>query len=113
MLPITDVPTLQHYFSNVVKKANHHAQNVNQIIYPLLGFVMSKIDGFQHVRVWGSLQQPGNLMWVVINGYRYAFNYNHTDQVIEMCQGSYRGRVIARIDNSMPISTLQTIFNEL
>ena len=37
---LNTIEDLQKYFNGVKERANHHAGNVNNIIYPLLSFVI-------------------------------------------------------------------------
>ena len=37
---IDDISLLQEYIRGVVERAEHHARNVNRIIYPLVGVII-------------------------------------------------------------------------
>ena len=41
---VDTVETLKKYFSGVVRRTNHHAPKVTEIIYSLLGIIILKKD---------------------------------------------------------------------
>lgn len=111
-LKVENVDLLRKYFSGVVERAKHHAPNVNDVIYRLLGILILIKDENQPIEVRGSHEdKTGNILWVSIDNVRYAFRYEHSDQTIEIRVGSYNGTIVLKVDNSTPtnqiISTLK------
>ena len=97
---VDSVDILKKYFSGVVRRTNHHAPNVSNIIYTLLGIIILKKDDGTEIEVRGSDDDStGNILWVIANGQRYAFRYEHSDGTVEIRQGSYNGQLILKIDN--------------
>ena len=106
---VETVDTLKKYFTGVTRRANHHATNINEVIYGLLGVIILKKDEGTHIEVRGSDdEKTGNILWVIINGIRYAFRYEHSNGTIEIRKDSYNGVLILAIDNN---TTLQQVIN--
>lgn len=94
---IESISILKKYFSGVVNRANHHALKVNDIIYTLLGIIVLKKDDGSEIEVRGSSDDAtGNILWVFINGNRYAFRYEHSDETIEIRKDSYNGPILLK-----------------
>jgi hypothetical protein len=112
-IKVQSIEELQQYFRGVVERAECHAPGVADIIYPLLGMVVLKLDDKSDIQVRSYNDAPGNILWAFINGTRYTFRYEHSDQSIEIRKDSYRGPVLHKITNHTSISALKAIFNTL
>lgn len=108
-IKVDKVDTLKKSFEGVTRRAHHHAPNVSEVIYGLLGVIILKKDYGTDIEVRGnSDDKTGNILWVIINGIRYAFRYEHSNDTIEIRQNSYKGNLVLTIDNS---TTLQQVVN--
>ncbi len=108
---VDTVEILKKYFSGVTDRANHHAPNVREIIYSLLGIIILKKDKGTDIEVRGSdNNSTGNILWVTINQMRYALRYEHSNDTIEVRKNSYNGDVILKINNQTQISDILKIF---
>lgn len=76
---VNDVEVLKQYFSGVVGRSEHHAQNVNEVIYTLLGLIILNIDENSDIQVRSNNGDTGNMLWFTTNGQRYAFRYEHSN----------------------------------
>jgi len=103
---------LQAYFRSVDKRAVHHAPGVNEVIFPLLGHIILYMDTSKNIEVFenGSM---GNILWVHINGKRYAFRYDHRNQNIEIHEGNYKGPIVCTVDNTTSVQDLIKNFSGL
>lgn len=110
---LTTIQELHDYFSGIVERAEHHAQKVEEIIYPLLGMIIAYKDSGTEIDVSGHQSGTGNLLWVKINGTRYAFRYDHLSVSIEIRKGSYKGKRVETINNGTTLSTLCSVFKGL
>ena len=111
-IKVQSIEQLQRYFAGVVTRS-HHAPGVNEIIYPILGLIVLKLDPNSEIEVRSYSDAPGNMLWVHINGTRYAFRYDHDDDTIEIRNNNYKGAILHRINNHSTISDLKTIFDSL
>ena len=110
---ISTIQDLHEYFIGVVTRAEHHAQNVEEIIYPLLGMIVAYKDDDTDIEVWGQNDNLGNLLWAIIKGTRYAFRYDHNKVSIEIRKDTYRGLLIETITNKNTLLQLRTVFKSL
>lgn len=109
-LPVTDVEILKSYITGVMERADHHANEVEQIALALAGAVIWKKDDGRDIQVMQKDGDTKNVLWVWIGGERYSFSYNHSRKTIEMRKGNMRGPVLHSFSNSMSLSTLHQIF---
>lgn len=110
---VKSVENLRAYFQGVVNRADHHAPNVNHVIYPLLGFITLHMDDDSDIEVRSNQDAMGNILWVWINQKKYAFRYEHSDGHIEIHKETHSGPLVTRISNSSSIQELRTIFENL
>jgi len=112
-MKLTSIKQLHDYFLGVVERAEHHAEKVKEIIYPLLGMIIAFKDSNKKIELMGQDNKSGNLLWVFINGTRYAFRYNHSPNSIEIHKDTYKGKLVKRITNKNTLSELLKIFSAL
>jgi hypothetical protein len=110
---INDVSLLQRYLQGVMTRADHHANEVNEIALAVAGFIIWKKDP-DPIQVRGHLGGTANALWVKINGTRYAFSYNHhTGGTIDIRSGSIRSPTRHSISNQTSLADLRQIFDSL
>jgi len=107
-LTITTLNLLNEYINGVMNRANHHGQNVNEIVLTLAGAVIWRAT--QDVEVRTFKDQTANILWLTVNGHRYAIAYNHETFHIEIRYRSQNGTVLAKFDNSTSTSDVKRIF---
>lgn len=103
-LSVTLVTEVQRYFKGVVARADHHALNVSEVIYPLLGLIILYLDPSSDIEVREYNEAPANMLWVHINDKRYAFRYDHGNDNIEIRDGNAKGPILHTVDNSCTIA---------
>lgn len=109
---ITDIEILKKYISQVIRKAEHHANNVENIVLALVGAIIWKKDD-DPIEVLTRDGKMKNVLWVKINGQKYAFSYNHDNQEVEIRQDSTQGDVIQSFSNSTTLNQIKEFFNNL
>lgn len=108
---VETVDVLKKYFQGVTNRANHHAPNVDEVIYGLLGVIVLKKDDGTHIEVrGGDDNKTGNILWVTIDKIRYAFRYEHSDGSIEIRRDTYKGPLVLKIDNSTTLTQVTQVF---
>jgi len=110
---VNEVEELKSYFFGVVQRSEHHAPNVSNVIYPLLGLIVLNMDENSDIQVRGSEGATGNILWFTKSGQRYAFRYEHADDTIELRRDSFKGPLLQKIDNSVSIASLKALFDRL
>ena len=112
-LSVTDVSELQSYIRGVMDRAAHHAGNVDQIALTLAGAIIWRKDD-DPIKVMTRDGDTKNVLWVHINGTRYAFSYNHqSGGQIEMRKGNTQGAVLHAFSNTTPVADVKRIFETL
>jgi len=112
-MTLKTIQDLHQYFIGVVNRAEHHAQEVEEIIYPLLGMIVAYKDNKTDIEVWSTNDNPGNILWAFFNGTRYAFRYEHEPISIEIRKESYKGDLVHIITNNTTLHQLRDIFKTL
>jgi hypothetical protein len=110
-LTITTLTLLNEYINGVMERADHHGQNVNEVILTLAGAVIWRATQDVEVRTYN--EETANILWLTINGYRYAIAYNHNTLNIEIRDRNQNGTVLATFNNSNTALDVKTIFSNL
>jgi Integron cassette protein VCH_CASS1 chain len=110
-LVISDVEILKEYLNGAESRADHHATNVNEIVYTLIGAVIAKSTEQIKVRTYNG--STANSLWFKFEEKIFAIKYNHNTQKIELLERSEQGRVIASFDNNDTAATVRNVFLSL
>jgi hypothetical protein len=106
---IESMDILKEYFSNVLKRADHHAKEVQEVALTLLGAVIWKSIG--EVSVMETKDGFGNVLWFrTESGDRYAMSYNHAEKKIDLRQHSVKGETLYQFDNLTPAAQVFGVF---
>lgn len=108
---VSNLEDLKVYFNGVMERADHHANEVNEIILALVGCVMWKLDGNLRIREYDGA--PANMLWMDIKDTRYCFNYNHLEGYIEIRKESAKGVVLKTFTNTTTLGELKSFFENL
>jgi hypothetical protein len=108
----TDVATLHTYAEGVMNRADHHAGEVKAIALALLGGIVWRADsGSIEIKQYdGGL---ANVLWLTVNGRRYALAYNHKSEKIEIRDRTQSGGALHSFDNLTSVADVETIFRGL
>ncbi len=110
-LTITTLTLLNEYINGVMNRADHHGQNVNEIVLTLAGAVIWRATQDVEVRTYND--ETANILWLTINGHRYAIAYNHLTGDIEIRDRNQNGSVLATFNNSTSATVVKAIFSGL
>ena len=109
---VTDIEVLKNYLRGVMDRADHHAQNVNEIALAVAGGVIWRKDD-EPIEVMVREGEMKNVLWLRVDGNRYALSYNHDTREIELRQGTTQGNVIGSFSNRMTNNEVRQIFASL
>ena len=74
-IKVETIDVLKKYFSGVTKRANHHAPNVKEVVYGLLGVIVLKKDDGTHIEVRGnSDDKTGNILFSIFSSLQVISN---------------------------------------
>jgi hypothetical protein len=107
---IKDVDVLQEYIKRIKTKAKHHAEEVGEVIFPLIGAIVWKCENIKCLEKDGDMK---NVLWISVRDKKYAFSYNHDVKKIEMREGSIKGKVLHSFDNKNSVIDIINIFDNL
>lgn len=110
-LTIATLTLLNQYINGVMNRADHHGQNVNEIVLTLVGAVIWRATQDVEVRTYNN--ETANILWLTVNAKRYAIAYNHKTQNIEVRDRNLNGMVLATFNNSSSASDVKVIFSGL
>ena len=109
---ITDIQLLRDYINGVMDRAEHHADNVSEVALALAGAIVWRKDD-DDIEVFEREGKMTNVLWVWIQGARYAFSYNHDAGTIEMRAGSTQGAVLHSFSNGTSNQEIKDAFRSL
>jgi hypothetical protein len=107
-----DVQTLHTYAEGVMNRADHHAAAVKAIALALLGGIIWRADP-DSIEIKQYDGELANVLWLTVNGRRYALAYNHNTGKIEIRDRTQSGAALHSFDNQTPILDVETIFRGL
>lgn len=110
-LTIEGIEILKTYFNGVMERADHHAENVNEIALAIMGGIIWKSTGDIQVKEYSGT--PANILWMWVGEERYCFAFNHETGNIEVREGSIKGPAIQEFNNGTPISEIRQFFKGL
>ena len=107
-LKIQAIAELQKYFNGVMCRADHHANQVDEIILAIAGGVIWKsTDDFQ-VRTYNG--ETANVLWMFVKDRKYCFKYDHKKEAILVCENSHNGDIIRIFTNNSTIKEVKEFF---
>jgi Integron cassette protein VCH_CASS1 chain len=109
---VTDIDVLRNYLQGVMDRADHHAQNINEVVLAVAGGVVWKKDD-DPLEVMIREGEMKNVLWFKVNRDRYALSYNHDTGEIELRRNTTQGPVVASFCNAMSTSQVRSIFGTL
>lgn len=109
---IHNIDILREYLSGVLDRANHHAQNVNEIALAIAGGIIWRTTN--NIKVLSREGEMKNVLWLQVNTRILCFTYNHSNNgSIEVKEGSTRGDIIATFNNTASIADVKLFFENL
>lgn len=109
---LTEIDALREYLSGILNRADHHAQNVNEVSLSIAGGVVWRKDD-DPLKVMTRDGKMTNVLWFTVNQKRYALSYNHDTAEIELRANSLQGQIVASFSNAMTNAQVRAVFCEL
>lgn len=107
---IVGVDMLKEYILGVMARAEHHAQNVDEVCLAVAGAIVWRGERIEVLQRQGV---TGNVLWMYVEDKKYAFSFNHETGLIEVRQGNLQGPVIITFSNDTLHSDVKQFFNGL
>jgi len=93
---------LHEFLQSAAKRANHHAKEVESILYTLIGGLLVNSSQLTSIKV------RKNILWAKVNNRDLVFAYHHDKRVIEVRDRTQRGTVLASFQDH-PSSSEQVL----
>lgn len=110
-ITIQNIEILREYLTGVLDRANHHAQNVNEIALAIAGGIIWKTTN--NIKVLSRDGEMKNVLWLQVDHRTLCFVYNHNNLSIEVREGSIQGNVIESFNNKTLLSSVKSFFESL
>ena len=107
-LTVNTLTLLNEYINGVMSRADHHGQNVNEVVLTLVGAVIWRATQDVEVRTYAG--ETANILWLTVNTNRYALVFNHNTGNIEIRNRTQNGVVLASFDNMTTANQVKQIF---
>src|SRR5437763_1847728 len=108
---VATVDVLQQYIRGVMERAEHHANNVDEICLAIAGAIVWRKDG--ELQVMARDGDMKNVLWLHVNGRQYALSYYHDAGAIEVRAGSTHGATLASFTNATSLADVKRFFENL
>ena len=108
---IHNIEILREYLSGVLDRADHHAQDVNEIALAIAGGIIWRTTN--NIKVLSREGQMKNVLWLQVNDRTLCFVYNHDLGSIEVREGSIQGVIIQSFNNNSSINEIKVFFERL
>ncbi|MFO1340419.1 MAG: hypothetical protein U1F53_19725 [Burkholderiaceae bacterium] len=93
-ISLVNVDDLQEHLLGVLRRSDHHAGDVNEVLLTIAGAILWRKSPGDAVKVNTKEGAGGNVIWFRVDGTRYALLYNHVDRRIELAEGGRKGELI-------------------
>lgn len=105
---ISTLSILQEYLNGVLERADHHANNVNEIALAIAGGIIWKTTN--DVKVMSREGDMKNVLWLQIKTKILCFVYNHNTGNIDVRDGGIQGTTLKSFNNSNSIIDVKNFF---
>lgn len=110
-ITISTLNILQEYLNAVLERADHHANNVNEIALAIAGGIIWKTT--KDVRVMSRNGDMKNVLWLQAKTKTLCFVYNHSTGNIDVRDGGIQGLTIITFNNLNTINDVKNFFKTL
>ena len=107
---ITGVDELKEYILGVMLRAEHHAQDVDEVCLAIAGAIVWRGERIDVIQRQGVM---GNVLWMYVGENKYAFSFNHNTGQIEVRENNLQGPVMRQFSNATPYSEVKQFFANL
>ena len=108
---IESIEILQEYLKGVLERANHHAQNVNNIALAIAGGIIWRSTN--RIKVLSREGDMKNVLWLDVNQTKICFVYDHTSGDIDVRESSIQGKTIKSFNNKTPLEEVKSFFESI
>lgn len=110
-LKIEDIKLMKEYVEGIVSRADHHADDVNEIIFALVGGIVWR---GADITVRAYKTKTANMLWMETEmGNVYCFIFNHQTGKIEVHERTMNGSLLWEFSNADSLTKVKTVFESM
>jgi hypothetical protein len=109
-ISLVNVDDLQEHLFGVLRRSDHHAGDVNEVLLTIAGAILWRKSPQDPVKVNTKEGAGGNVIWFRVDGTRYVLLYNHELRRIELAQGGRKGELIHTFTNESSTAEVVRVF---
>lgn len=109
-ISLVNVDDLQEHLLGVLRRSDHHAGDVNEVLLTIAGAILWRKSPQDPVKVNTKEGAGGNVIWFRVDGSRYALLYNHVDKRIELTEGGRKGELLQAFTNETSTAEVVRVF---
>jgi Integron cassette protein VCH_CASS1 chain len=109
-ISLVNVDELQEHLLGVLRRSDHHAGDVNEVLLTISGAILWRKNPSDPVKVNTKEGAGGNVIWFRVEGTRYALLYNHVESRIELTEGGRKGELLHTFTNATPTAEVVRVF---
>jgi hypothetical protein len=109
-ISLMNVDDLQEHLLGVLRRSDHHAGEVNEVLLTISGAILWRKNPQEPVKVNTKEGAGGNVIWFRVDGLRYALLYNHELRRIELSEGGRKGELVHTFTNETSTSEVVRVF---
>jgi len=109
-ISLMNVDDLQEHLLGVLRRSDHHAGEVNEVLLTISGAILWRKNPQEPVKVNTKEGAGGNVIWFRVDAVRYALLYNHELRRIELSEGGRKGELIHTFTNETSTSEVVRVF---
>lgn len=108
---ISTINILQEYLNGVLERADHHANNVNEIALAIAGGIIWKTS--RDVKVMTRNGEMKNVLWLQTKDKNICFVFNHVTGNIDIRDNGIQGSIIISFNNSNTVKDVKDFFKTI
>jgi hypothetical protein len=112
-ISLVNVDDLQEHLFGVLRRSDHHAGEVNEVLLTISGAILWRKSPKDPVKVNTKEGAGGNVIWFRVDGMRYALLYSHELRRIELTEGGRKGELIHTFTNDTSTAEVVRVFAAL
>jgi len=108
---IATINILQEYLNGVLERADHHANNVNEIALVIAGGIIWKTS--KDLKVMTRNGEMKNVLWLQTKDNLICFVFNHVTGNINVRDNGIQGKTIVSFNNTNSLKDVKDFFKTL
>jgi hypothetical protein len=105
------IKELKEHIAGVRDRAGHHAQNVIDIVVPMLGAIVWRAESIKAREYDGHL--VNETRFTTVSGQEYTIGYDHSSESVQVKRGGMNGTLLTSFTDASTLKQVVTFFESL